>query len=115
MPEQAEPPKPERGFDALPAAPVIIKGLWIMQPLSQFHAGRGLPSMKKSSDEFAFAADDQAGKSFKPFSRGNLRLLSEPVGQQSKLVNADLAALDALQQMIPQPSRKSLSTNARHD
>jgi len=73
-----------------------------------------LISLKKSSDQFAFSTDDQAGKSFKPFPMRNLRLCREPVGQQAKLLNGDVAALGALQEVGQQVSRDALSSDARH-
>jgi len=62
----------------------------------QFLAYRGLAGLKKSSDQFTFTAYDHSGKSLEPFSIGNLRLCGQPVSQQPKLINRDVAALDAL-------------------
>jgi hypothetical protein len=44
----------------------------------------------------------------------NLRLCREPVGQQAKLLNGDVAALGALQEVGQQVSRDALSSDARH-
>ncbi len=44
----------------------------------------------------------------------NLGLCGKPVGQQSKLINRNVTALDALQQVSPQVSRKAFSLDARH-
>ena len=82
--------------------------------LRHFVAHCRLPSLQKSSDEFAFAAYDHAGKSLEPFPIRNFGLGGEPVGQQAKLINGDLAAFGALQQVGQQGPREALSSNAWH-
>jgi len=67
----------------------------------QFFTQCGLTGLKKSSDQFALAAYDHPWKSLEPFSMGNLRLCSQPVTQQPKLINRNVAALDSVQQVRP--------------
>ena len=82
--------------------------------LSQLRPYWRLSDLKKSPDQFTFAAHDHAGKSLKPFSVRNFRFRRQPVGQQTKLINLDMAALDAIQQVSPKVSRQALSLNPRH-
>jgi hypothetical protein len=53
--------------------------------------------VKKSFDQFTFAANGQAGKFLEPLSAGNFRSGVQPAGQQAKLVGGNVPALDAVQ------------------
>ena len=67
----------------------------------QFFTDCSLPGLKKSSDQFALTAYGHAGKSLEPLSTRNLRLCGQPVSEQPKLINRNVAALDALQPVRP--------------
>jgi hypothetical protein len=67
----------------------------------QFFTHCSLPGLKESSDQFAFTTHNHSGKSLEPLSIGNFRLCGQPVSQQAKLINRNVAALNALQQVRP--------------
>src|SRR5260370_1257242 len=83
-------------------------GATLMPSSLQFFAHCGLPGLKKSSDQFTFTTYDHSGKSPEPFSVGNLRLRGKPVSKQPKLINRNVAVLDAPQQVRPYIPRETL-------
>ena len=88
----------------MPLTALLWNDAW-RPPLSarslQFFTDCSLPGLKKSSDQFALTAYGHAGKSLEPFSTRNLRLCGQPVSEQPKLINRNVAGPDALQQVCP--------------
>lgn len=82
--------------------------------LTQLFAGGGLSGLQKGFDEFAFAANGQAGKLLEPFSLRHLGFSREPVGEESKLVGGDVPPADAIEQVGQKLRWKIVAANARH-
>jgi len=73
-----------------------------------------LPQLQKGFDEFAFAANGQAGKFLESFSLRHFGLRCDPIGEQTELPGGNVSGFDALQQMRIQRSRKIAAPDARH-
>ena len=71
------------------------------EPLLNLSPVRRLTGEQEGLDELSFAAGDHSGKPLEPFSAGNFRLCGQPVSQQPKLINRNVAAFDTLQQVRP--------------
>jgi hypothetical protein len=80
---------------------------------TQFFAGRNLSGLQKGFDEFAFAANGQAGKSLEPFSLRHFRPGAQPIRQKPKLIGGNFPAADAVEQMIKKAGRKIVAANSR--
>ena len=85
-----------------------------MKLLNQFLAGCNLPRLQKSLDEFAFAANGHPGKFLEPWASRHFRFGAEPIRQQPKLIGGNVAAADAVEQMIEEVWRKIVAPNSRH-
>jgi hypothetical protein len=59
-----------------------------------------LPRPKEGLHKFPFPTYRHAGKSLEPPSIGNFGLGVKPSGQQTELIGADLALLNAIEQML---------------
>jgi len=77
-------------------------------------AGCNLSRLQKSFDEFTFAANGQAGKFLEPFALRHFGFGAKPVGQKFELVGGYFLFTGAVEQVVQQPGRKTLSANARH-
>jgi hypothetical protein len=77
-------------------------------------AGRNLSRLQKCFDEFAFAANGQAGEFLESFPLRHYRFGAKPVRQKFELVSGNCSFAGAVEQVIQQPGRKTLSANARH-
>ena len=82
--------------------------------LLQFFARWNLSRLKKSFDQFAFAADRPAGKLLEPFSFRHFGFGIEPVGQQPKLIGGNVATMDPINQMRQKLRWKIVAADARH-
>jgi hypothetical protein len=82
--------------------------------LRQLFAGGNLPRLQKGFDEFAFSANGQAGKSLEPWTVRHFGFGAEPIRHQPKLIGGDVAAADAVKQMIEEMWRKVVAPNLRH-
>ena len=82
--------------------------------LIPFFAGCDLSGLQKSFDEFAFAANGQAGKFLEPLAGRDFGISAKPIRQESKLVGGNFSAADAVEQMIKQARRKIVTANSRH-
>ena len=69
---------------------------------------------KKGFNQFALATHNHSGKSFKPFSLGNLGIGYQATLRIDKLLGRDLPFLYALQQMLEKGWRYIGSPNLRH-
>lgn len=69
---------------------------------------------KKRLHQRSFAANGHAGKSFEPLALGDIGLGVEPLRQQLKLRRRNLAALDAIEQMLKKGRRDVLTADLRH-
>jgi hypothetical protein len=95
----------ERGFwERLKSPPVLI----------YFRSGGGLSGLQKCPDEFAFAADRQAGKFFEPFAFRHFRFCVQPLGQQAELVGGNVPGFDSVKEVRKQRPRKMAALNAGH-
>jgi hypothetical protein len=77
-------------------------------------AGCNLSRLQKGFNEFAFAANGQAGKSLEAFACRRFGFGTKPVRQKLELVGGDFSFTGAVKQVFQQPGRKTLSANARH-
>lgn len=68
--------------------------------LSQFLAGRNLPWLQKGFDELAVTANDKTGKFLEPGAVWHFGFGAEPIRHQTKLISGNVAAADAVKQMI---------------
>jgi len=82
--------------------------------LNQFPARGHLAGLQKGFDEFAFAANGQAGKFLEPGAVRHFGCGVEPIRQPSKLVGGNFSAADAVKQMIENAWRKIVPANLRH-
>ena len=82
--------------------------------LIYFFAGRNLSRLQKGFDEFAFAANGQAGKFLVPWAVRHFGFGAEPIRHQPKLIGGNVAAADAVKQMIEEVWRKIVAPNLRH-
>jgi len=82
--------------------------------LSNLFSVRKLSRLQKGFDQFSFAADGHAGKSFKPAAQRHFWSGVQPIGEQAKLVGGNIAVADAVKQMFQQLWRKVLAADARH-
>jgi hypothetical protein len=82
--------------------------------LSQFLARGNLPGLQKGFDEFAFAANGQAGKFLAPWTVRHFGFGAEPIRHQPKLIGGNVAAADAVKQMIEEVWRKIVAPNSWH-
>ena len=77
-------------------------------------AGCNLSGLQKGFDEFAFAADGHARKFLEPLAFRHNRLALKPVRQKFELIGGNFSFTGAVEQVIQQPGRKTLTANARH-
>ena len=82
--------------------------------LIPFFAGCDLSGLQKGFDEFAFAANGQAGKFLEPFAGRHFGIRAELIRQESKLGGGNFSAANAVEQMIKQARRKIVTANSRH-
>ena len=106
-----------------------------MSLLSQFLTGGNLAGLQKGFDEFAFAAlncffrstltcpadilsrSRERGilpKLSKPWAFRHFGFGAEPIRHQPKLIGGNVAAADAVKQMIEEVWRKIVAPNLRH-
>jgi hypothetical protein len=77
-------------------------------------AGCNLSRLQKGFNEFAFAANDQAGKFLEPFAFRRFGFGAKPVRHKFELFGGNFSFTGAVKQVIQQMGRKTLSANARH-
>jgi hypothetical protein len=82
--------------------------------LTQFLAGGNLAGLQKCLDELAFAANGHAGKFLEPLAVRHFGFGAEPIRHQPKLISGNVAAADAVKQMIEEVGRKIVAPNLRH-
>jgi hypothetical protein len=82
--------------------------------LSEFLAGRNLPWLQKGFDEFAVTANGKTGKFLEPWTVRHFGFGAEPICHQPKLIGGNVAAADAVKQMIEEVWRKIVAPDLRH-
>jgi hypothetical protein len=90
------------------ASGVCREWLW------KFLARGDLAGLQKGFDEFAIAANGHAGKFLEPGTVRHFGFGAEPIRHQPKLIGGNVAAADAVKQMIKEVWRKIVSPNLRH-
>jgi hypothetical protein len=77
-------------------------------------ADGNLSRLQKRFDEFAFAANGQAGKLIEPFALRHFGVGAQPIRHESKLGGGNVSVADAVKQMVEEARRQILSANPRH-
>ena len=80
-----------------------------------FLAGGQLSGLQKRLDEFALAADGQAGKFLEPFAVRHFGVGVQPLREQNNLAIGDFALSHSRQKMPQQSFRQLLAANFRHE
>src|SRR6266542_4476926 len=85
-----------------------------MFQLGNLLALRHVAGQQESLDQLAPTAHGHAREALVPLTVWHVRLGVEPLGEQFELCRRNLAALDAVQQMVEQRGREIVAADFRH-